>query len=190
MSEIHTDLQNARIRGSDAKDAIRSSLETFGAGRSILLDAEGVIVAGNGVYEQAQQIGMECQVVETSGAELIVVRRTDLGTDDQKRAALALADNQVGTLSKWDEERLAALRRQMAPDLDAVLAFELAIPDGPGLAGALSGLDTVRISFGAYRDEIPKAQFERWIETIRATTDDQSDESVLREVLKRLGVIA
>lgn len=100
------DKLNARKHSDRNKKAIRQSLEAVGAGRSILLDADDNVLAGNGVLEQAEAMGIPLRVVETNGAELVAVKRIDL-TGDKARQAATL-DNIVADTSAfdYDAERL------------------------------------------------------------------------------------
>ena len=104
--EIKFDKRNYRKHDKKNKSLIKKSLEKFGAGRSIVIDAEGEIIGGNGVYEQAQKLGLKTRIVETDGSELVVVKRTDLKTDDEKRKALAVMDNSTSDTSEFDMELL------------------------------------------------------------------------------------
>ena len=106
--EIKFDKRNYRKHDKKNKSLIKKSLEKFGAGRSIVVDAEGEIIGGNGVYEQAKKIGLKTRIVETDGSELVVVKRTDLKTDDEKRKALAVMDNSTSDTSEFDMELLTA----------------------------------------------------------------------------------
>ena len=106
--EIKFDKRNYRKHDKKNKSLIKKSLEKFGAGRSIVVDAEGEIIGGNGVYEQAQKLGLKTKIVETDGSELVVVKRTDLKTDDEKRKALAVMDNSTSDTSEFDMELLTA----------------------------------------------------------------------------------
>lgn len=108
MNEIKFDKRNYRRHDKKNKSLIKKSLEKFGAGRSIVIDAEGEIIGGNGVYEQAQKLGLKTKIVETDGSELVVVKRTDLKTDDEKRKALAVMDNSISDTSEFDLELLTA----------------------------------------------------------------------------------
>ena len=108
MNEIKFDKRNYRKHDKNNKSLIKKSLEKFGAGRSIVVDAEGEIIGGNGVYEQAQKLGLKTKIVETDGSELVVVKRTDLKTDDEKRKALAVMDNSTSDTSEFDMELLTA----------------------------------------------------------------------------------
>ena len=103
--EIKFDKRNYRKHNDRNKDLIRKSLDECGAGRSIIIDNEGEIIAGNGVYE-AQTLNMPVKIVESDGSELVVVKRTDLKTDDEKRKKLAIMDNSTSDTSEFDLELL------------------------------------------------------------------------------------
>ena len=107
MTEIKFDKRNYRIHNDANKKLIRKSLEECGAGRSIFIDSDGEIIGGNGVYEQAQKLKMPVKIVETDGSELVVVKRTDLKTDDEKRKKLAIMDNSTSDSSEFDLELLS-----------------------------------------------------------------------------------
>lgn len=100
--DIKYDKRNYRKHGDKNKELINKSLAECGAGRSILIDNDGEIIAGNGVYEQAQALNIPVKVIETDGSELIAVKRTDLNTDDEKRKRLAVMDNSSSDTSEFD----------------------------------------------------------------------------------------
>lgn len=102
MSEIKFDPDNFRIHSDKNKRIIRKSLEDFGGGRSVLVDNENYLIAGNGVYEESQKLGMPVRLVETDGSELIVVKRKDLSRGDERRKKLALVDNHASDTSEFD----------------------------------------------------------------------------------------
>lgn len=106
MEDIRFDKRNYRSHSDKNKATIRRSLAECGAGRSIVIDSEGELIAGNGVYEQAQKLGIKTRVIETDGSELVVVKRTDLKTDDEKRKRLALADNAASDAVEWNVDTL------------------------------------------------------------------------------------
>lgn len=108
MAKIKYDKRNYRKHGERNKQLIRKSLSELGAGRSVLLDADDSLIAGNGVYEQAEKLGIPVRVIETDGSELIAVKRTDVHEDDEKRKKLALADNLTGDTSTFDVEAIQA----------------------------------------------------------------------------------
>ena len=104
---IKFDSRNYRKHGDKNKELINKSLSECGAGRSILIDANDEIIAGNGVYEQAQALNIPVKVIETDGSELVVVKRTDLDTDDERRKRLAVMDNSASDSSEFDLELLS-----------------------------------------------------------------------------------
>lgn len=123
MSEdLHLDAKNYRIHPENNKRIIKKSLVDCGAGRSILADKDNVIIAGNGVYEQAIELGIPIKFIETDGKELVVVKRTDLSTNDEKRKILALADNHSSDTSMFDMD--VVLDDFTLEDLD-IWEFEL-----------------------------------------------------------------
>ncbi|MEI2616003.1 MAG: hypothetical protein V9F06_00005 [Thermomicrobiales bacterium] len=86
-------------------------MRAYGAGRSVLVDRNGVLIAGNKTAEVAAELGLPVRVVETDGTELVAVRRTDLDLSrDRAAVELGIADNRVGQVSlEWDTDMLAAL---------------------------------------------------------------------------------
>jgi len=57
MDSIAPDPANARLHPEANLDAIRGSLLAFGQQRPVVVDAKGVIVAGNGLYAAARLLG-------------------------------------------------------------------------------------------------------------------------------------
>jgi hypothetical protein len=103
---IKFDEQNYRLHSDRNKRIIKKSLQDLGAGRSIVVDKENFIIAGNGVFEAAQQLKLKTRIIESDGTELIVVKRTDISTDDEKRKLLALVDNHASDTSEFDFDLL------------------------------------------------------------------------------------
>lgn len=84
-----------------------TSLQELGAARSIVIDEDNVVLAGNGVTAAAAQAGIhKLRIVDVPGDTLVAVRRRGL-TAEQKRA-LALFDNRTGELAEWNVAQLAA----------------------------------------------------------------------------------
>tara|TARA_Y100001963_G_scaffold79127_1_gene109841 strand:+ start:289 stop:807 length:519 start_codon:yes stop_codon:yes gene_type:complete len=105
IQNLVPDPQNARKRTDRSASLIEESLKRYGAGRSIVIDEENRVLAGNGTIEGAKAAGIEnVRVIETDGTEIIAVKRTGL-TEEQK-IGLALADNRTSDLSDWDREML------------------------------------------------------------------------------------
>ena len=105
-ADLIQDENNYRKHSETNKARIRKSIDEAGLGRSVVIDADGVLVAGNGV-QQVIDKDTPVRVVETDGTELVVVKRTDLHTDDPRRKTLALADNATADDVEWDFEAIA-----------------------------------------------------------------------------------
>ena len=109
--DLKNDHKNARKRTDRSAAAISESLTKFGAARSIVIDEDNRILAGNGTVEGAKQAGItNVRVIETDGDEIIAVKRTGL-TEEQK-VGLAIADNRSSDLSEWDQEMLYQLSQE------------------------------------------------------------------------------
>lgn len=101
LKDLRPDPRNARKRTDRSASLIQESLQRFGAARSIVIDEDGRILAGNGTVEGAKAAGIsKVRIIETEGDEIVAVRRTGL-TEEQK-IGLALADNRSSDLSEWD----------------------------------------------------------------------------------------
>lgn len=106
IADLKFDPQNARVRTAKGEAMIQESLRQVGAARSIVIDEDGTILAGNGTVEAAGQVGIEnVVIVEASGDEIIAVKRVGL-TDEQKKK-LAYYDNRTGDEAEWDMEQVA-----------------------------------------------------------------------------------
>lgn len=96
------------------------SLRQFGLGRSILIDKNNRIIAGNKTTEKAGELGFDdVLVVETDGKTLVAVKRTDIDLDSKAGRELALADNATSKANlDWDDEALALAQEQfgIVPD--------------------------------------------------------------------------
>jgi len=113
VQDLKPDPENARKHGKRNVGMMVEALQEVGAGRSIVIDEDGVILAGNGIVQAAAEAGIErVQVVEADGKTIIAVRRRDL-TPEQKRR-LALYDNRTAELANWDAEVLQALHQDGA----------------------------------------------------------------------------
>lgn len=90
------------------------SLRRFGLGRSILIDKNNRIIAGNKTAEKAADIGFtDVVVVEVDGNQLVAVKRKDIDLDSAKGRELALADNATGKANlAWDEDLISDISAQ------------------------------------------------------------------------------
>lgn len=87
---------------------LEKSLRENGAGRSILIDKDNNIISGNGIIEAAGSVGFEnIKVVETTGDEIVAVKRTDISLNSKKGRKMALADNATAKADlEWDFENI------------------------------------------------------------------------------------
>jgi site-specific DNA-methyltransferase (adenine-specific) len=119
VSDLIPDASNANRGTERGRYALEASLRKYGAGRSILLDREGRIIAGNKTAETAADVGIDdVIVVQTDGSKLVAVQRMDLDLDSKEARELAYADNRVGQLDlDFDPEQILA-DLQAGVDLD------------------------------------------------------------------------
>lgn len=112
VGQLVSDINNANRGTARGREMLRKSVADYGAGRSILVDKNGVVIAGNKTRQAMADAGMtRALVVETDGSQLVVVKRTDLDLNDRKGKArkLAYADNRVGQIDlEWDPEVVLA----------------------------------------------------------------------------------
>jgi DNA modification methylase len=110
ISDLTPDNRNANKGTVRGLAMLEDSLQKYGAGRSILIDKNGNVIAGNKTLERAAELGIEVEVVQTDGNKLVAVQRTDLDLyADPKARELAYADNRVAEVDlAWDAESLLA----------------------------------------------------------------------------------
>jgi len=108
ISELTPDDKNFNLGTQFGNSLIEKSFRKFGAGRSILIDKNNNIIAGNKTIENAAAIGMEeVQIVESDGKRIIAVKRTDIDLDSPEGREMALADNATAKQNiEWDEINL------------------------------------------------------------------------------------
>lgn len=133
LTEISEDPANLRVHGAKSIEAIKSSYRRFGQQKPIVIDAAGVVMAGNGQLRAARELGW---------THIAAVRSDLAGVD---RVGYAIADNRTAELSSWDEEGLAKTLLEMPEDLVGDVGFTS--DDLTGLAA--SGLE-------AEQDEVPE----------------------------------
>ena len=133
LADLRPDPVNRRTHNPRNLAMVTEALQTVGAARSIVIDEDNLILAGNGVTEAAVAAGWtKVQVVEAEGDTLVAVRRRGL-TAAQKRE-LAIYDNRTAELAEWNLEQLAA-DLQNGEDLSAFfLPDELTALMGTGAA--------------------------------------------------------
>ena len=86
----------ANVRKHDEKNlaAIKASLNRFGQQKPIVVDASGVVRAGNGTLAAAKALGWK---------DIRIVRSSLAGSE---ATAYAIADNRSAELAEWDDDAL------------------------------------------------------------------------------------
>ena len=96
ITDLKFDDKNFNKGTQHGKRLMEKSLSKFGAGRSILIDKNNRIIAGNKTTENFGELGLkDVQIVETDGKTLIAVKRNDIDLDTPEGREFALADNQT-----------------------------------------------------------------------------------------------
>jgi len=108
IKELIPDDRNFNRHSEYGMSLLEKSVGKFGMGRSILLDRNNRIIAGNGITETAGQLGIEdVEIVETDGTKIVAVKRTDIDLDTPQGREMALADNATNKANlKWDKEAI------------------------------------------------------------------------------------
>lgn len=99
---------------------IEKSFTDHGAGRSVLLDKDNRLIAGNKATKGALAAGIKkVRVIETTGDELIAVKRTDVSLDSKEGREMALADNATSQVNlDWDTTELQTVADQYGIDIN------------------------------------------------------------------------
>src|SRR5262249_8062749 len=115
--------RNARTHSRKQIRQIADSIATFGFLVPILVDEDGVVIAGHGRYAAAKLLGLK---------QVPAIKVRDLS--EAKRRAFALADNKIAENAGWDRELLSA----ELPELAELLVVE-------GLDISITGFAPVEI---------------------------------------------
>ena len=91
LAELSLDPSNVRKHSRRNLDAIKASLRKFGQQKPIVVDAKGIVLAGNGTLTAAKELGWT----------EIQATRTDLA--GVEATAFAIADNRTAELAEWDD---------------------------------------------------------------------------------------
>lgn len=118
VADLHLDRDNAKHHPQASLDAIAASLRTFGQVKPIVVNRVGnVIIAGNGAYLAAMQLGWH------------QIAAVFVEHDPATARGYAIADNRTAELGSWIDDVLAAQleeQSQVAPSLfDELLLGDL-----------------------------------------------------------------
>lgn len=110
IDEIKPYDRNPRIIPQAAVDAVAKSIQAFGFRQPIVVDGNGVILAGHTRYRAALQLGL---------SEVPVVWQTDISAIQAQ--GYRIADNKTAELSAWDRDALDTEVRDIAAQCDTDL---------------------------------------------------------------------
>jgi hypothetical protein len=113
LAELKLDPKNARKHDTLNLAAIQASLEKFGQQKPIVVNKAGHILAGNGTFQAAKNLGW---------TELSVTIVPD-EWDAKTQAAYAIADNRTAELATWDNPVLLEALSDLPADLLAATGF-------------------------------------------------------------------
>ena len=128
IRDIIPDDHNFNKGTEKGREMIEKSFRELGAGRSILLDRNGNIIAGNKSQQAAIAAGIKkVRVIETTGDELVAVKRTDVDIDSKEGREMALLDNLTTQVNlTWDDVELENMANQYDIDMNE---WDMALPD-------------------------------------------------------------
>ena len=111
IEELVQDEHNFNKGTDEGGKLMERSFKEMGAGRSVLIDKHGKIIAGNKRQKAAIAAGIKrVRVIETTGDELIAVKRTDVELESEQGRKMALLDNLTTQVNlAWDEAELQTI---------------------------------------------------------------------------------
>ena len=104
IEELVQDEHNFNKGTDEGGKLMERSFKEMGAGRSVLIDKHGKIIAGNKSQKAAIAAGIKrVRVIETTGDELIAVKRTDVELESEQGRKMALLDKLTTQVNlAWD----------------------------------------------------------------------------------------
>ena len=111
LTELTLDPKNANQHPTRNLDSIKASLTEFGQVKPIVINPDGKVIAGNGTYLAAKELGwtdIHCVIFDTTAP---------------KETAYGIADNRTAELAEWDDVVLADLLVGLDTDLQDVTGF-------------------------------------------------------------------
>lgn len=109
-ADLHNDPANVRKHGDQNLAAIKASLVRFGQQKPIVVNQDGVVVAGNGTLMAARALNW---------TTIKAIRTNLVGSE---ATAFAIADNRTAELAEWDESALHQQLAAIAIDDEELLA--------------------------------------------------------------------
>jgi len=175
LTDLQPDPRNARQHGDRNLAAIKNSLSRFGQRKPIVILDTGEIVAGNGTYTAALDLGWK-------NIDAVVFD----GSADEARA-FAIADNRTAELAEWDHSELLETLERFDDELLAAAGWTAEeVGDLGQLWGAPPDLDALADEIGDMTDEdgLIRIAFKvdpdvatMWRDVVKATGIEHMDEA-------------
>lgn len=192
LAEFTPDDKNANRGTERGRYMLETSLEQVGAGRGIVVDKHGKVIAGNKTQEVAIAQGIEdAIIVETDGRQLVVTKRLDMDLDDpdpnNPARKYAYLDNRAGEVGlAWEPEQMSLdlesgfdfdlMFREI--ELDALLSpFEI-VDDGQFARAhnnRVSNITSLVVGFGPFAAPLPMPMVDRVVAKVQGRWGDDSD---------------
>lgn len=176
LADLTPDPANARRHTPRNVSQIESAIGEVGAARSIVIDENGTVLAGNATIEAAARLGIDrVQVVDADGETIIAVRRSGLTAKQKTR--LALFDNRAAETAEWDE---------------GVLAELAALDGGEALAGLWTDAELAAILGGGLVDDDPldgSEQLGAYEYRVIVACNDEAHQMEVIGALENMGLI-
>ena len=139
IEQLAQDQHNFNKGSEQGQELMERSFKEMGAGRSILIDRNGNIIAGNKSQKAAIAAGIKkVRIIETTGDELVAVKRTDVDIDSAEGRKMAYLDNLTTQVNlTWDETELQAVQADV-PGFD-IADFGFDIEDLPQVTFPTAG---------------------------------------------------
>jgi len=162
VAELRRHAGNARTHSAEQLEQIKASMLAFGFTNPLLVDEDGVLIAGHGRLEAALALGIP-------DVPVIVLRHLS----PAQKNALRLGDNRIAENATWDQ----ALLRDALPGLQVAGEVDLlAIGFSADEIGAILAAVNDAVTDGDARDEPQSADADGHGEPADAGDGDEADD--------------
>lgn len=107
LADLHPPKRNVRMHTDRQLREFKRSIEQFGQIRPMIVDEDGMILAGNGLYETLVSMGR-------TEADCYVMK----GMSENEKKKLMLADNKIYTLGVDDLQAFDEILKELGEDID------------------------------------------------------------------------
>lgn len=150
IADLTPDTMNPNAGSERGAYMLDVSLTNYGAGRSILVDNAGNVIAGNKTLEAAAEHNFPIRVVPTDGKELVVVQRTDLDLydgQDHRARQLAIIDNESNLVGYRRDAEMLLTHKAAGVDLSPMFRDD-------EIDALVAGLTPPDIEFKEYDESV------------------------------------